>query len=278
MVCFGIPFSKTKTLAMKAPQLLFLALLFPCLPVARETATTGWVTEKHKGYVLNYQQSDRQYKKEYRKLIETGMQTVRQFFGDSYPQTFTVCIHPDRQSLDSRWQKDWNMPEFKSECWMVASGIATRLDVISPARWDSLACEHRYADQGKTRQLIAHELVHVYHGQRNVSPDFSDVTGIDWFVEGLATYASGQCDDSRLVEVKNALAAHKIPASLDEFWTGKLKYGLSGSMVQYIDHTYGRKKLNELLRLNNKTALLTALNITEAGLLAGWAQYLSGQQ
>jgi hypothetical protein len=127
------------------------------------------------------------------------------------------------------------MPEFKSECQMVASGIATKLDVISPKMWDTEACEHYYSDNQKTQRLITHELVHVYHGQWNQSPDFSNVEGIDWFVEGLATYASGQCDEQRIADVKKAITENKVPSSLDNFWTGKNKYGLSGSVVQFID-------------------------------------------
>src|SRR6187551_2042138 len=115
------------------------------------------------------------------------MHTTRQFFKSPFKNRFQLFIHPNRQSLDSSWQKDWNMPAFKSECWMVASGIATRLDVISPRRWDKEACEHVYAETKKTQLLITHELIHVYHGQLNTSPDFSNVDGIDWFVEGLAT-------------------------------------------------------------------------------------------
>ncbi|MFZ4520792.1 MAG: hypothetical protein ACOYNC_03750 [Bacteroidales bacterium] len=49
------------------------------------------------------------------------------------------------------------------------------------------SCEHVYSEKLKTQQIITHELVNVYHGQLNAGPDFSDVSGIDWFVEGLAT-------------------------------------------------------------------------------------------
>ena len=59
--------------------------------------------------------------------------------------------------------------------------------------------------------MITHELIHVYHGQLNVSPDFSNTEGIDWFIEGLATYASGQCDSMRISEVKVAIENNKIP-------------------------------------------------------------------
>jgi hypothetical protein len=184
--------------------------------------------------------------------------------------TFT----PSRQSLDSAWQTDWKMPEFKSECWMVASGVGQKIDIISPKKWDKEACEHEYSESIKTQQLITHELVHVFHGQLNVSSDFSNVEGIDWFVEGLATYASGQCDSTRIAEIKNAIDNNKIPTSLDNFWTGNLKYGLSGSMVMFIDSKYGRTRLKELLPFNKKTEILQSLKITEEELLQAWTDYI----
>ena len=72
-------------------------------------------------------------------------------------------------------------------------------------------------------------MVHVCHGQFNSSPDFS------WFVKGLATYASGQFDSLRLEEIKKAVVENKIPVSLNSFWTGNLRYELSGSVVLFID-------------------------------------------
>jgi len=83
-------------------------------------------------------------------LVDNGMHSVKHFFGSPYIKAFNIFIHPNRSSLDSAWQKDWNMPDFKSECWMVASGIATKLDMISPKTWDKEACEHIYVKRLKT--------------------------------------------------------------------------------------------------------------------------------
>jgi len=235
---------------------------------------SGWMVEKYRGYTMYYQQEDTKHKNEYQILIDSGMQLVKSFFGEGYKNSFTIALHPNRASLDSTWRKDWNMPTFKSECWMVASGVASRIDMIAPAKWDQYSCEHHYADKEKTGQLITHELFHVYHGQLNISPDFSDVNNIDWFVEGLATYASGQCDTSGIAAIKKMIAADKVPASLDKFWTGPMKYGLSGSVVLYIDHTYGRNKLKELLRFNTLNQILEALGTTETDLIRSWKSYI----
>jgi hypothetical protein len=254
---------------------LFSTLVFSATIVTNWKAfDNSWIAEKHEGYNLIYTSADKGNIKEYNKLIENGADSVKTFFNSSYSKTFDIFIHPNRRSLDSTWQRDWNMPGFKSECWMVASGVASRLDIISPKVWDKEACEHSYAESKKTQQVITHELVHVFHGQVNTSPYFSSVEGIDWFVEGLATYASGQCDSLRIAEIKEAIFENKIPNSLDSFWTGNLRYGLSGSIVMYIDKKYGRVKLKGLLPFNKKPEILSTLNTTEAGLIGNWKKYM----
>lgn len=250
--------------------IFFLLNNLPC----RTQQLNTWSVEKHAGYELVYTAADNTNKEEYLPFIEDGINSVQNFFDASFKKEFRIFIHPDRQSLDKQWCMDWKIKDFKSECWMVASGVASRLDIISPKIWDKEACEHSFSDKTKTQQLITHELVHVFHGQENISPDFSDVTDIDWFVEGLATYASGQCDSSRIKEVKEALSQDAIPLSLDSFWTGKIKYGLSGSVVMYIDNKFGREKLKGLLKFNKKSELLESLKITEAELLTGWVNFM----
>lgn len=260
---------------MKAKNSIFLILFSVVLCISWKAFQNNWLTEKQKNYTLFYTSNDVQNKKEYKKLIENGITSVKAFFKSSYNKKFSVYIHPNRNSLDSTWQKDWNMPDFKSECWMVASGVGTKLDVISPKKWNSDACEHNYSETEKTQKLITHELFHVYHGQLNVSPDFSNTEKIDWFVEGFATFASGQCDSARMSEVKKAILENKTPKSLDDFWTGKIKYGLSGSVVMYIDYKYGRATLKKLLPLSKKTEILSILKITEEKLLEDWKKYIT---
>lgn len=249
-------------------------ILTSLLLISWKNLENNWTSEKEKKYTIIYTSTDKSNIKEYKRFINNGIRHVETFFNTSYHEKFNVVIHPNRQSLDSTWQKDWNLPEFKSECWMVSSGVASKLDMISPKLWDKQSCEHIYSETKRTQQLITHELVHVYHGQINISPDFSNVEGIDWFIEGIATYASGQCDTLRIVEVKKAISENKIPKSLDNFWSGKIKYGLSGSVVMYIDKKYGREKLKELLPTNNKKKLLSTLKITETELLNEWQKYI----
>lgn len=252
------------------------SLLLVCLLLYTAVTAGEWSARRQKKYTLYYTAADAGQRKEYCRLLNKGIKNTEQFFGHRFSRRFAVYVHPGRVSLDSTWRTDWNMPGFQPECWMVASGVAKRLDLLSPLQWARAACEHQFSDRLKTQQLLTHELVHVYHGQHNASPDFSITEGMDWFIEGLATYVSGQCDSLRLAEVRKAVAEKKTPAVLDKFWTGKLRYGLAGSMVMYIDRHYGREKLIALLSFNKKSEVLTALNISETDLIRGWLKFMSG--
>ena len=103
-------------------QLLFSKGMIALLLTSWTASINNWIVEKRRGYTTYYTTSDQLNKKEYVELIDKGIRSVRHFFGESYKSGFTVFVHPDRHSLDSSWQKDLNMPGFKSECWMVASG------------------------------------------------------------------------------------------------------------------------------------------------------------
>jgi hypothetical protein len=234
----------------------------------------GWFEKSEKAYKIFYRDADRDFIRDYNRVFKIGKKDVEGFFSTSFRKPFSIYVHPSRSSLDSTWQKDWSLPEFKSECWMVASGISGRVDLISPIQWKNQSCEHNYDDKAATQKLITHELVHVFHAQVNAGKDFDNLENLDWFVEGLAAYASGQVTKEKIQSVKIAIEEKKIPASLDDFWKGRIRYQLSGSIIQYIDQKWGRKKLKALMTFTKKSEVLANLGITEADLLNAWEEWM----
>lgn len=234
------------------------------------TDSLDWKKLSGNRYTVYYTATDQDEVKKLSVYLQSGIDHITRFFDRQFQDTFNVYIFPDRSSLDKQWQKDWSDPTFKSQCWMIASGVAHRLDILSPNAWASEACDHNATDSTEIRQVIWHELVHVFHGQYNPDHTFSYIEKLDWLVEGVATYVSGQLDEKRYQPVRQMIIDNKAPASLDEFWKGQNKYGLSGSMVAFIDHKYGRKKLLELLQLTNKIKALASLTISEPQLLSEW--------
>lgn len=252
------------------------AILTLVMLTAFDPTGDEWIMSSRKGYQYYYQGTDQARTAEYTGLIDNGLQSVEQFFKKGFPKPFDVYVHPTRQSWDKKFQAAYQMPDFKSECWMVASGDGFQLNMISPITWDSASCEHKYGNKVQTQQLLTHELFHVFHGQHNPSPDFMDYTGLDWFAEGFATFASGQLSNQRMTEVKKLVAENKAPTALDDFWKGRQRYGLSGSMVQFLDTRFGRETLFTLLKFKTKAEMLSAIGLSEQELLDGWRKSLTG--
>ncbi len=247
-------------------------LLFLCFTryAGLASDTLQWKIKEGDGYRLHYTPADASGLASLVRNLAAGREKVTLFFDQPFRKSFDVYVFPDRASLDRQWEKDWKLPGFKSECWMVASGTASRLDLLSPNSWARDACEHRSSDSNAVQQIITHELTHVFHGQQNPVGGFDDMDEMAWLIEGLATYASGQLTEQKLKQVRDSIAAGRTPASLGECWTGNLRYPRAGSIVRYIDRTYGRKKLYSLLAYTQSAGVLAALGTTEGELLGAW--------
>lgn len=201
-------------------------------------------------------------------LLASAVARVEAWFGAPFAQPFTVTVFPHRADFDAAFPPEWGLE--RTECWMVASGVADRLMLLSPRAWASEACEHDATDSAELERLLAHELAHVYHGQHNPSPDFVDTNGIDWFVEGLAVVVSGQLDSGQLASAREALARGQAPTSLARAWSGKYRYGVAGSLVAFVEHELGRARVIELLGASTGDELLELVGLDEQELLARW--------
>ena len=268
---------------MNSPRVLRISLIsFYLLGVSLLTSGKGvspitdsleWRTVLKKEYTVHYTDIDSNKITYIDSCVESGLNYITRFFQQSFPGKFDVDIFPNRALMDKQWQKDWGDTVFRSECWMIASGVAHRLDLLSPGAWKNEACDHNANDMTEIRKVIWHELVHVFHGQVNPDHTFSYIEKLDWLVEGVATIVSGQLDEERLQRIKKMIKDNKTPSTLDNFWKGQDKYGLSGTMVAFIDKKYGRKKLFDLLQQTKKDAVLNLLAISETQLLAEWKNF-----
>lgn len=240
------------------------------------SAAVSWLTQDKPHYTLHYTAGDSAALAELSSWCDTGCTAVEEFLTGKFTKKFDVYIFPDRGALDRQWAADWGVPGFASECWMVASGVAHRLEVLSPRVWTTEACEHNPADTTATRRLLTHELVHVFHGQHNPVPDFTGLDSIGWFIEGLAVLASGQLDSARLADAVRVIQEDRVPAHLAQFWSGKERYALAGSMVSFIHRQYGREKVDQLLRATSPTEILNLLGTSEESLIADWKKSPAG--
>ena len=253
--------------AIFLPAILFLSCFI-------SADAQDWQSYKKDRLNLKYTEADKAEIDKLAEFLTNGNRAVKKFFGKKSPESFEVYVFPDRKSLTEAWRKDWNAPDFESQCWMVASGTASKLTMLSPRTWKREACEHNPDDAADTQRVVTHELVHVFHGQHNPNPNFDGMDDVGWFVEGLAAYASGQLDSVKLASAREAIEKGKAPEALEKAWSGKYRYGVAGSIVKYIDTKFGRRMLLKMLKGTTEKELLGMLDLTEGDLLSGWKDFV----
>jgi hypothetical protein len=226
-----------------------------------------WESIERTEFRLDYASRDQAMAPTWAGYADGGVSGAQSFFGAAFPHGFTIRVYPDRSALTAHWRSHWSSPGFSPECWMVAAGDADEVSLLSPAVWSVDACGHDATNAEHVRMIVAHEIVHVYHGQANRR--FRDAQQqIPWFVEGVAVFVSGQ-----MVEHMGAaeqVFAGGTPANLEEIWSRGNAYGNGGALVSYVADTYGNAKVTELLAASSKTEWLTILGVSEAALLQAW--------
>ena len=240
----------------------------PFAPAGPDTVLPRHMTRA--GLVIEYADADSATVSALVGVLTEGRSAVQAFFGAPFGRPFTVRVFPDRASLTAHWAAAWGVPDPHAECWMVASGVGDELALLSPRAWRSEACEHDPTDTASTRRVLWHELVHVYHGQHNPRPTFDGMDDLGWFAEGLAVVASGQLDAEHRDDARQAIAAGHAPERLATAWSGRWRYGVSGSLVAYVDRTWGRRTVTAMLADTTQSGLLARLGVTEVELLSRW--------
>ena len=97
---------------------------------------------------------------------------------------------------------------------------------------------------------------------------------IGWFVEGLAAYVSGKLEGRHRTAARTAIESGTAPKRLAKAWSGPHRYGVSGSLVKYIDVTYGRDTVIKMLGAVSQPELLKMIKLTEPELLDAWRTYV----
>ena len=227
-------------------------------------------------FQFEFDQQDKETVSELQIYIARGKQMVETFFEKPFCDSVTVVVCPSREVFTAAFPPEWGMSE--TECWMVAAGVADQLIVLSPRVWDQESCEHDPQDIQHVQGIVAHELVHVFHGQYNPTRDFTGAEEVGWFAEGLAVHVSGQLNQGHLAEPREAIEQGKAPTQLSEAWSGKYRYGVCGSLVAYMDRAFGRDTLRNMLAVTNQADLLALAGVTESELLYKWKEFVLAEK
>lgn len=249
---------------------LILAPTAGCQPPTSSTPADEWRTVTVGGLSIRAVRADSGLVPFVREAIRNGETLATTFFTAAPLSPFSISIYPDRTSLTDRWRVAWQFPTFQPECWLIAAAWATELDVLSPRVWNRDACGHDAGNLTHIRNVLAHEVVHVLHGQLGQHANLSSLLNAQWFTEGLAVYISGMLDVDYAGAVQARLDAGFAPRTLADVWDDRANYPLSGAIVRYIDRRYGRTALRDLLTARSTTTILTRLGVGEAELLTAW--------
>jgi hypothetical protein len=204
-----------------------------------------------------------------------GRANALAFFGSDLASDLRITLYPDRAAIDAHWRVAFRDPAFRSECWMIASGDQAGVVLLSPGAWARESCGHDAEDAPHRSGVVAHEVVHVHHGQHN--PSLGTTAGtMPWFVEGLAVHASGQLDAVARAQVRETLASGGGPQRLADVLPAG--YSFAGSLVAWIDRRAGRATLLDLLDDTEPRTALDRLGTNEPELLAAWrADVIAGR-
>jgi hypothetical protein len=85
---------------------------------------------------------------------------------------------------------------------------------------------------------------------------------LGWFVEGLATYVSVQLSHEHREAAAEAIQAGKAPRRLADAWSGQYRYGVCGSMVEFVDKRWGRAMIWNLLAVTKADVALNLLGVS----------------
>jgi len=255
-------------------QILFSAIILAATAGCQQPTSSApadeWLTVTAGGLSIRAVRADSGLVPFVRDAVRNGESIATTFFTAAPLQPYSISIYPDRTSLTDRWRVAWQFPSFQAECWMIAAAWATELDLLSPQAWSRDACGHDAGNVAHVRNVLAHEVVHVLHGQLGQHTNINSLLTAQWFTEGLAVYISGMLDVDYAGAVQARLDAGFAPRTLAEVWNDRANYPLSGSIVKYIDRHYGRTALRNLLPARTTTAILTSLGVGEADLLTAW--------
>jgi hypothetical protein len=205
--------------------------------------------------------------------VDTGAAHITVFFNMPFAAPVHVIVAADRENFDRALPAAWGLTP--TQCWMVGVGVAQTLYVLSPRVWRTQACEHDSANSQEVQDLVTHELTHAFHGQHNPTRDFTGMDDEGWFVEGLAVLVSGQLEREHQGDAAAAIAANAAPTKLADAWSGRYRYGVSGSMAAYIDAVWGRRVLVDLLSATTNQRILARLGCTEADFIARWRVWVT---
>ena len=91
-------------------------------------------------FALSFTDADVQAAQALEPMLERGMRVVEEFFGQPFRRRVAVGVFPNRAAFTASFPAEWGLSQTQS--WMVASGVAGDLRILSPRVWRTEASGH----------------------------------------------------------------------------------------------------------------------------------------
>ena len=142
--------------------------------------------------------------------------------------------------------------------------------------WRTESCGHDGGNSSHVANVVAHELVHVLHGQRNSA--FTSLSATTpWILEGMAAFASGQWAAEYAGSARATVNGGFTPTTFAALWASPANYALAGSVFSHIHQRFGVDAVRRLLTARSEAELLATLSTDATTLLREWRAWMIAQ-
>jgi hypothetical protein len=206
--------------------------------------------------------------------LDEAIPSILEYFRvtESFPKMQVVLVN-HRDEFD-RLVRDLLKVEIEvpSHPARIAQPQRTDMVVISPSAYATHSI-FTYVPED-FRRLLVHEFVHIV--EEFVTPDIE--ASPRWWGEGLAVYFSGQWlfEDEFRKAALDGVAERKIPSFKEIETERKLAYDWGWTIVRFIENTYGRDRIVQIVRECADGDVLHMIGEDLEELESRWKEWLLG--
>lgn len=235
-----------------------------------------YLTLRQDNIEIKYVAGEKLLAKETFVFLQEALVFLSRYFGLKKPfSLIRVALAPSRSQYD---QLVANFLGVKAKIPSVPQRIAqtqeTKMVFLSPTAYKDDSSYKFKPDE--YRRLVFHELVHVF--EEYLSADMEAVPC--WWGEGLAVYLSGQgkYEDEFRQPVLRGIRERNIPTFQSIQASRKQSYRWGGTIVAFIEKTYGKKMILKIAKKGNNKNILKIINEDLKDFEKKWKNMLYSKQ
>jgi hypothetical protein len=221
---------------------------------------------------VRYADGEQRFAAEAFAVLDQALPGITAYFNlaDPFPRVRVILV-THRAEFD-RLVRDLLRVEIEapSHPSRIAQPQRTDLVALSPSAYPNHSTFEYVPDQ--FGRLLVHELVHMV--EEHLSPNIE--ASPRWWGEGLAVYLSDQWlhDDAWRTPALDGIAQRNMPGFRQIEADTRLAYDWGWTMVRFIEQTYGRDMIVQMVRECSDGDVFSVIGEASANLEARWRTWL----